>query len=66
MSDTRILEATKGLTAADLKTAFENAAAHLDKFERDISQNEKGEGGEMAKRRMLLNANEDFPFPVVE
>ena len=45
MSDEVILDATSGLTPADLEAAFEYAAANPEEIDRAIFQNEQGEEG---------------------
>jgi uncharacterized protein (DUF433 family) len=45
MSDTAILAAVQGLTAADLEAAWDYAAAHPDEIDRAIRENEEGEEG---------------------
>lgn len=45
MSDADILRAVQGLTAVDLHSAFEYAAANAEEIDRDIRENEAGEEG---------------------
>ncbi len=45
MSDTAIIDAVQGLTAADLETAWEYAAAHAEEIDEAIRANEEGEEG---------------------
>ena len=45
MSDAQIMEATQGVTPADLEAAWEYAAAHPDEIDEAIRANEEGEEG---------------------